>query len=279
MNLGEWANKAMDPRDRIFAVLSFASDSNELRILPAYTTSCAHVYLQAATEILSRSLTLDIFYAVSSSKNVQGLPSWVPDWSSPNASTFGPRRIGKACAAGILNSSILGGICLLSAATATHWTSCGTCKLLEEATGNACCSEGECLEALWKTPIADCDAYPKPGSTVRPSASETMKRFEALLEQGQTGCTKDDVSASRPFLHIMNLESARRRMFPPVNSVALSVVEFKPPASARPESLWNFRVQKANFRPGVTGVVAVRRRDSHETHNRVSLRIGRIAVF
>ncbi|KAG8406375.1 hypothetical protein J3458_021210 [Metarhizium acridum] len=103
MNLGEWANKAMDPRDRIFAVLSFASDSNELRILPAYTTSCAHVYLQAATEILSRSLTLDIFYAVSSSKNVQGLPSWVPDWSSPNASTFGPRRIGKACAAGILS--------------------------------------------------------------------------------------------------------------------------------------------------------------------------------
>lgn len=247
MNLGEWSYEATDPRDRVFAVVGFTSDSNALGIVPDYTTSCAHVYSQATEAILTSSRTLDILYAVSGQKSVQGLPSWVPDWSTPNASTFGPRRIGRFCAAGVSSVSTVSfrsdtnGNRLLSLSGHTvdtvhlvlqeQWHPQWDLSALKVdsrmvrfirhlqnfGTGHAeqvYSSEEARLQALWKTPIADCDAFLKTGLTVRPAASEKMERsFEAFIKLAEPGATNEHISASRPYVHTMNLESARRRVF------------------------------------------------------------------
>lgn len=246
MNLGECAYEATDPRDRIFSVLGFASDCSELGIRPDYTKTCAHVYTEAAEAILTQSRSLDILYVVCGYKNILSLPSWVPDWSNPNASTFGPRRIGRFCAAGKLSvsdvcfSSDKNGNRLLSIAghTVDHvhailevqWQPQWDLSAFsvdsnvlnfiqayqefgQTAVGNAYCSEDARQEALWRTPIADCDALLKAGVAVRPPASQAMRRsFEAFIKLNQTGHAQD-TTQSRPFVHTMSLESARRRIF------------------------------------------------------------------
>jgi hypothetical protein len=74
--------KATDPRDKVYAVLSLATDRNELAIPIDYTTSSESVYLMVATQILNQCPpSLELLYDNLGTKSLS-LPSWVPDWTT-----------------------------------------------------------------------------------------------------------------------------------------------------------------------------------------------------
>jgi Heterokaryon incompatibility protein (HET) len=243
-NLGEWPYEATDPRDRVFAILGLSSDSTALNIRSDYKKTCKVVYTEVAESILTQSRTLDILYAVSGPKNVKPMPSWVPDWSVPIQSTFGPRQLGRFSASGPLSRSfptfrsdkfgnrllVLSGYKVDTIDAIMHWQwdprwdvgfdlnspILGFIRSLQNFGRKqraAYSSEEERQEALWRTPIADCDAAFNIMQGSRPPASLHMKEsFEAFI-----GITQGDPEwrerASKPYVHVMKLESARRRVF------------------------------------------------------------------
>ncbi|KAI8667445.1 HET domain-containing protein [Fusarium sp. Ph1] len=73
--------QATDPRDKIFALLSFARDGQELGLYPDYQASCKDVYLKT-TAALVRSGFIDVLSFCQAPKTIDNLPSWVPDFSS-----------------------------------------------------------------------------------------------------------------------------------------------------------------------------------------------------
>ncbi|KAF5876593.1 putative heterokaryon incompatibility protein [Botrytis fragariae] len=83
------ASKCSDPRDKVFGLLGLRCNTEE--ILPHlaknmlrvdYTKSVQQVYRDAAAYIILSQQDLEICYAQPlTSKIVQKLPSWVPDWS------------------------------------------------------------------------------------------------------------------------------------------------------------------------------------------------------
>ncbi|KAM0227441.1 hypothetical protein ACHAP5_012177 [Fusarium lateritium] len=73
--------QATDPRDRIFALLSFATDATALGLRPDYRKSCQEVYLVATKALVSKGF-LDLFSLCGIQKNIPELPSWVPDFTS-----------------------------------------------------------------------------------------------------------------------------------------------------------------------------------------------------
>lgn len=235
-NLGVCAYQATDPRDRIFAMRGFLSDSAASAVPTNYTKSCGEVYIEVAEAILSQSHTLDILYAISGPKNVRALPSWVPDWSVAVTSTFGPRKVGRFSAAGpsshshpVLTSDkygnkllVLSGYSFDSVSTVMEdqWGQNGCKSDFVRALPNfgqqhqtAYLSESDRMDALWKTPIADCDAFFDVLSKIRPEASPRMKQsFEAFV--GTVILENDERQlASGPYIQTMNLQSAGRRMF------------------------------------------------------------------
>ncbi|TEY54139.1 hypothetical protein BOTCAL_0242g00090 [Botryotinia calthae] len=83
------ASKCSDPRDKVFGLLGLRCNAEE--VLPRlaklmlhvdYNKSLQQVYQDAAEYIILSQQDLEICYAQPlTAKNVQGLPSWVPDWS------------------------------------------------------------------------------------------------------------------------------------------------------------------------------------------------------
>uniref|UniRef100_A0A8H7N8C9 Heterokaryon incompatibility domain-containing protein n=1 Tax=Bionectria ochroleuca TaxID=29856 RepID=A0A8H7N8C9_BIOOC len=70
--------KATDPRDKIYALLGLAGDSESLRIIPDYKKTVRDVYTEVVGKVIAKdglSLLLTCRYNPSS-----GLPSWVPDF-------------------------------------------------------------------------------------------------------------------------------------------------------------------------------------------------------
>lgn len=244
LNLGKWAYESTDPRDRVFAILGFSSDSTTLNISPDYESTCKSLYMRVAEAVLANTDTLDILYVVSGTKNVKSMPSWVPDWSIPIASTFGPRQLGRFSASGSLSQSsptflsdrfgnrllILTGYrvdtvgIIMDCQWDSHWKLCfdpsspvsafvQSIRSFGHGQKTAYLSEEERDDALWRTPIADCDAAFDVIGKFRPPASSRMKdSFEAFI-----GSTREDdnsrASHSMPYINTMMLESARRRVF------------------------------------------------------------------
>ncbi|KAJ5063185.1 heterokaryon incompatibility protein-domain-containing protein [Bipolaris maydis] len=243
-NLGKQAYEATDPRDRIFAILGFSSDSASLGIRPDYDITCSDLYTKVARAILENSETLEILYAVSGNKHVKAIPSWVPDWSVRIPSTFGSRQLGRFCASGYLSQStpsfasdqygnkllVLTGYRVDSVALVLdcqwdpQWNMSfdpdSPVSAFLESLQNFGCerrsaypTEEERNDALWRTPIADCDAVLDVVRKIRPPATPRMKdSFDAL-----TGVSKGDSSwrahQSMLYVHTMMLESARRKVF------------------------------------------------------------------
>ncbi|KAL2682505.1 hypothetical protein Neosp_006957 [[Neocosmospora] mangrovei] len=79
--------QATDPRDKIFALLSFARDGRELGVYPDYQASCKDVYVRT-TAALVRNGFIDVLSFCQPQKTIDNLPSWVPDFS--NTSQAGP---------------------------------------------------------------------------------------------------------------------------------------------------------------------------------------------
>jgi hypothetical protein len=83
------ASTCSDPRDKVFGLLGLRYNVEETLPRPAelllqvdYNKSVQQVYQDAAEYIILSQQDLEICYAQPlTSKNVQGLPSWVPDWS------------------------------------------------------------------------------------------------------------------------------------------------------------------------------------------------------
>ncbi|KAL6712163.1 hypothetical protein ACN47E_000040 [Coniothyrium glycines] len=75
-----------DPRDKVYSALGLG----EAKIFPDYEVSVADAYIAAAKYIVEHSDNLFILTCVEGeefqSKEIPGLPSWVPDWSN-NAKT------------------------------------------------------------------------------------------------------------------------------------------------------------------------------------------------
>lgn len=82
-------SKCSNPRDRVFRLLGLRCNTKELfpRLAKSmlrvdYNKSEQQVYQDAAKYIILSQQDLQICYAQPLiSKKVQGLPSWVPDWS------------------------------------------------------------------------------------------------------------------------------------------------------------------------------------------------------
>jgi hypothetical protein len=79
--------KATDPRDLVFALLGIAKDAEELGIRPNYAKSCEEVFTATTVTFLERG-DLSILTLCQSPRRLDGLPSWVPDWSSSLKSTM-----------------------------------------------------------------------------------------------------------------------------------------------------------------------------------------------
>jgi hypothetical protein len=77
--------ESTDPRDRIYGLLGLAADRDELKeygIQPDYTQTCREVYISVTAAIL-RQGHLAVLSLNQFPKAQIGLPSWVPDWSTP----------------------------------------------------------------------------------------------------------------------------------------------------------------------------------------------------
>jgi hypothetical protein len=74
--------KASDPRDKIYGILSFCSDSKELWNEVNYSKPCEILYTEVSETLLRRG-KLRMLSFCQFPKALRGLPSWVPDWSAP----------------------------------------------------------------------------------------------------------------------------------------------------------------------------------------------------
>jgi hypothetical protein len=75
-----------DPRDRIFALLSLIPDSEkEVGIEPDYTKDVYEVYQDVAIKFTKWFGTLELLHTVERHEHLVGVPSWVPDWSTPKS--------------------------------------------------------------------------------------------------------------------------------------------------------------------------------------------------
>ncbi|KAH9214225.1 heterokaryon incompatibility protein-domain-containing protein, partial [Leptodontidium sp. 2 PMI_412] len=87
-----------DPRDKIYALLGMTVDASEDRIRPVYGPEVTPrmVYTKAMKLILSQSMTKqdgNQLHALTTAgigfdRNIQELPSWVPDWSRTTQTKF-----------------------------------------------------------------------------------------------------------------------------------------------------------------------------------------------
>ncbi|KAJ5817097.1 hypothetical protein N7447_009330 [Penicillium robsamsonii] len=77
---------AKDPRDRIYAVQALAHDEDldKLMLVPDYSQSVASVYTKLAERFLEVQGPFILCWAGRYHQDLDGLPSWVPDWTLVN---------------------------------------------------------------------------------------------------------------------------------------------------------------------------------------------------
>lgn len=73
---------ATDPRDKVYALLGLLPQEMVDLIHVDYTKSVAQVYIATAS-LLVKNIGLTILSAVQGTSLIEGLPSWVPDWTLP----------------------------------------------------------------------------------------------------------------------------------------------------------------------------------------------------
>ncbi|KAK2010497.1 HET-domain-containing protein [Colletotrichum eremochloae] len=68
------------PRDRIYGLLSITVDAGQLQIVPDYASPDCHPTFVEAAHALVRAGHIEMLSFSQFPKDVDGLPSWVPDW-------------------------------------------------------------------------------------------------------------------------------------------------------------------------------------------------------
>jgi hypothetical protein len=80
--------KATDPRDKIYGLLSLALDSDQLVILPDYEKSVLEVYTDTSRALIANG-QINILSWCQQPRSIEGLPSWVPDYSQGLRQPYG----------------------------------------------------------------------------------------------------------------------------------------------------------------------------------------------
>lgn len=75
---------ATNPRDKVYALRGICKDANNAALIPDYSKTVQQIYNETARYLLSEPDPLRILGAagIGSARSVEGLPSWVPDWST-----------------------------------------------------------------------------------------------------------------------------------------------------------------------------------------------------
>lgn len=81
-------SKCLDPRDRIYGILSQLSEKAQIKIIPDYGKSVIEVYTDITQRHIKYFDRLDILSQceLDERRSALRLPSWVPDWSTPRKS-------------------------------------------------------------------------------------------------------------------------------------------------------------------------------------------------
>jgi hypothetical protein len=79
--------KASDPRDYVYAIFGLASDMKSLDVTPNYAANVQDVYTGVARSLLAQG-HMDTIILACSTKGIDSLPSWVPDWSAGRVDLF-----------------------------------------------------------------------------------------------------------------------------------------------------------------------------------------------
>ncbi|KAF2654452.1 hypothetical protein K491DRAFT_473063 [Lophiostoma macrostomum CBS 122681] len=93
---------AKDPRDRFYALLSFATNEDWLALTPDYTLSREDVFLRATLHLMRKKSSLDILQMGENLCRCEEDPSWLPGWDQ-GARSLKVRELmkGGGAAAGI----------------------------------------------------------------------------------------------------------------------------------------------------------------------------------
>jgi hypothetical protein len=87
---------ATDPRDKLFALLGIARDAEVLGLHPDYTKSCDEVYTGLSRTLIQNGY-LEVLALCEFPKNLEGLHSWVLDWSlKPSRSPLQQRSLNRS---------------------------------------------------------------------------------------------------------------------------------------------------------------------------------------
>ncbi len=90
---------ATDERDRVFAVLGVASDSEQLGLRADYDVEdCSVIYAQVAKALIQKAGRLEVlswsqFPKAQSRRFITPLPTWAPDWRSYLAPSYHPLMV------------------------------------------------------------------------------------------------------------------------------------------------------------------------------------------
>jgi len=76
------AARASDPRDVIYGLLGFAAEEEKQLIVPNYDLDVKATYQEITKAFLASGWTDILSWAQGPNKEIQGLPSWVPDYSA-----------------------------------------------------------------------------------------------------------------------------------------------------------------------------------------------------
>lgn len=74
---------ATDPRDKVYGLLALLGEEVTRRIIPDYSAPVEKVYTDFAELVINVTRSVDILRHVAPDDS-PSLPSWVPDWRSPN---------------------------------------------------------------------------------------------------------------------------------------------------------------------------------------------------
>ncbi|KAI7977208.1 hypothetical protein EIK77_005413 [Talaromyces pinophilus] len=72
---------ALDPRDKVFAVLGLVTDGSGDLVQPDYEQSVSQIYQKATLSILNSEVKFDLLHRVHSTPRRNDLPTWCPDFS------------------------------------------------------------------------------------------------------------------------------------------------------------------------------------------------------
>ncbi|TGJ80515.1 hypothetical protein E0Z10_g8254 [Xylaria hypoxylon] len=105
------ARQCFDPHDKIYGLLGIAREEEAAYIIPDYDKPIAQVYQEVALSLIQHRGNLDVLsMRYPKPPNhvgsvVEGLPSWVPDWTLDSDSTFLYDADDRLCALPYYNAS------------------------------------------------------------------------------------------------------------------------------------------------------------------------------